>query len=499
MLNYHRTCCMTCHNTFVHASTFFLYSLFSFHLLKDRFVLSLLTTEQAMKERENVQTVYGAKQMEKKRKMVMKCIAEWFNEAGIPSNTVCLESFDSMLEAIGQFGPGLRAPSPDELDGPLLQKQVSAINDSIEVVKKSSALEGCSLLVNIAFGDNGSTVLNLAVHCSQGVSFLHSIRLPLDRDYESYVFEQVDSCIQEIGENSVVQVITDINPEMKSAQMLTEKRPNIFWTHCAADSINSMLEDLGCTPLVWKTISKARLLTAFIYSRTHLLDMVRQFTGQWDLVHVGATDFITCFLNLKSLYDKRIELKALFISKDWEDSKWSNGAVGKKFYKLVVSNEFWHGVLYTINSFEPLVTVLRRMGGGVGLSMGYIYGEIANAKREIALRFEDKEEHYLPVWEEIDFRLNEALMTPLHLAGYYLNPFFYYQNKDDIKNTEIFRDAIVRCVHKMYQDQPTQQKIVHQLDLYSTASQSFGTADAISTQMTTDPGTFLLWRTQGIV
>lgn len=222
----------------------------------------------------------------------MECIATWFNEAGIPSNTVCLESFNLMLEAVGQFGPGLRGPSPSELDGSLLQRQVLDINNSIETLKQSWALEGCSVLVNRGHGDNESFTLNLAVHCSQGVSFLRSIRLPSDRDDESYVFELVDSCIEEIGENGVVQVITDINPKMKSARMLTEKRPNIFWTHCAADCIDSMLQDIGNIGLVRKTIAKARLLTAFIYGRTHLLDMTQQvhqpigFSSCWDyLLH----------------------------------------------------------------------------------------------------------------------------------------------------------------------------------------------------------------------
>ena len=170
-----------------------------------------------------------------------------------------------MLEAIGQFGPGLWGPSPSEFDGSLLQRQVLDINNSIETLKKSCALEGCSVLVNRGHGDNECFILNLAVHCSQGLSFLRSIRLPSDRDNESIVFELVDSCIEEIGENSVVQVITEINPTMKSAKMLTKKRPNIFWTHCAADCIDSMFEDIGNIPLVRKTIAKARLLTAFIY------------------------------------------------------------------------------------------------------------------------------------------------------------------------------------------------------------------------------------------
>ncbi|XP_066343087.1 uncharacterized protein [Miscanthus floridulus] len=49
------------------------------------------------------------------------------------------------------------------------------------------------------------------------------------------------------------------------------------------------------------------------------------------------------------------------------------------------------------------------------------------------------------------------------------------------------RDAIVECTRKMYQDESTQEKIVHQLKLYSTASESFGTVHAISTRMNVDP------------
>jgi len=180
----------------------------------------------------------------------------------------------------------------------------------------------------------------------------------------------------------------------------------------------------------------------------------------------------------------------MFISKEWEDSKWSKEAVGKKFYNLVVSNEFWHNVLYAINSFEPLVEVLRRMGSGRP-SMGYIYGELLNAKKEIAFRFENKEEHYLPVWHHIDFRINLYMMKPLHLAAYYLNPSFYYQNRHEIENTEIFRDALFECACKMYQDEYTQEKIVHQLKLYNTDSESFGMVHAFSTRMDVDPGNFL--------
>jgi hypothetical protein len=236
-----------------------------------------------------------------------------------------------MFDAIAQFGPGLRGPSLDELDGPLFRRQVLAVNDSIEELKESWASEGCSILVHREFDASGRPMLNLAVHCSQGVSFLRSILLPSDGKSEAYVFKLVDSCIEEVGEKNVVHVVTNINSQQREAKMLTAKRPNIFWTNCAASCVDLILEDIGQIPLIKNTIMKAKSLTAFIYGQTRLLDMTRRYTSQQDLVHVGITYYTTCCLNLRSLYDKRIELKTMFVSKEWEDSKLSKGAVGKKF------------------------------------------------------------------------------------------------------------------------------------------------------------------------
>ncbi|CAL4932689.1 unnamed protein product [Urochloa decumbens] len=437
-----------------------------------------------MKKGQDAQRTHVTKSMRKKRKRVIERIAAWFSEAGIPFNTVCLESFDLMLDAIAKFGPGLRGPSLDELGGPLLHRQVLAINDSIESLKESWVSAGCSILVHRECDANGTPMLNLAVHCSQGVSFLRSILLPSDSKSDAYVFQLVDSCVEEVGEKNVVQVVTNINSQLKEAKMFTAKRPNMFWTKCAASCVDLILEDIGHIPLIKKTITKARSLTAFIYGQTHLLDMARQYTDQQDLVHVGITYYTTCCLNLRSLYDKRVELMNMFVSKEWEDSKLSKGAVGKKFYNLVVSNEFWDGVLYVINCFEPLVDVLRRMGSGIA-SMACIYGDLKNAKKEIALRCENKEEHYLPVWEYIDFRSDLDLKTPLHLAGY---PFFYYPNKDETDKSAIFRDALDECMCNMYQDPATRVKIVHQLKLYMAASQDFLSVHAMNNhQINIDP------------
>ena len=48
------------------------------------------------------------------------------------------------------------------------------------------------------------------------------------------------------------------------------------------------------------------------------------------------------------------------------------------------------------------------------------------------------------------------MKTPLHRAGYYLNPFYYYQNKLAIEENETFRDCVITCITKLVPNEDTQ-------------------------------------------
>ena len=54
----------------------------------------------------------------------------------------------------------------------------------------------------------------------------------------------MDKVVDEIGEENIVQVVTDNEPSFKAAgHMLMEKRKRLFWSPCAVHYINLMLED----------------------------------------------------------------------------------------------------------------------------------------------------------------------------------------------------------------------------------------------------------------
>ncbi|KAJ1274052.1 hypothetical protein BS78_05G033600 [Paspalum vaginatum] len=393
--------------------------------------------------------------------------------SGIAHNTITLPSFAHMIEAIGAFGRGLRPPTGYEMSGPFLKKARQKVCDKFKNHQESWQLTGCSVMTDAWTDRKGRGVMNLVMHSAHGVCFLDSVDCSAVKKNGKYVFDLVDRCIQDIGEENVVQVVTDnASVNTAAANLLAAKRPSIFWNGCAAHCLDLMLEDLGKLRPIEETITSAKLVTTFLYAHTRVLDLMRKYLGR-DLVRSGVTRFATAYLNLKSLQDNKKEITRLFRSDELNDLGYFKKAKGKKANKVVRSEGFWKNVDMAVNFFEPLANVLRRMDSDVP-AMGFFHGSMLEAKKEIAARFDNNESRFKVAWDIIDKRWDNKLKTPLHLAGYYLNPYFYYPNKSDIELDGSFRAAVIACITKMVDDEDTQDKIIDELNIYQEQKGTFG-------------------------
>jgi len=249
-------------------------------------------------------------------------------------------------------------------------------------------------------------------------------------------------------------------------------RKKVFWNGCAAHCLDLMLEDIGKLEQVDKTIADARLVTSFLYAHTRVLDLMREILGR-DLVRSGITRFATAYLNLKSLQDNKKELARLFRTDELNDCGYLKKEKGKKAIKVVRSETFWKTIDNAIKFFEPLANVLRRMDSDVP-SMGFFHGSMLEAKKEISVRFDNDESKFKVVWDIIDKRWNNKLKTPLHLAGYYLNPYYYYPRKAEIEKDGSFRAAVIECTTRLFDDEQIQDSITEELNMYQAQQQSFG-------------------------
>ena len=167
------------------------------------------------------------------------------------------------------------------------------------------------------------SIMNLCVNSRGGTCFLSSKDTSKDSHTGEFIFNYIDQCIEDIGADNIVQVVTDnATNNVAAAKMLKQKRPRIFWTGCAAHTVDLMLEGISKLSGFARIIDQAKAVTIFIYAHHKTLSMMRAYAKR-DIVRPGATRFATCFLTLHSLYEKKTQLKNMFGSDEWHDCKHS--------------------------------------------------------------------------------------------------------------------------------------------------------------------------------
>ncbi|XP_042007493.1 uncharacterized protein LOC121756101 [Salvia splendens] len=180
------------------------------------------------------------------RELVCSNWAKWFYDAGIPFNAAQYDSFKIAIESTGQFGPGMKPPSYHELRVPLLNKEVNAAKDILKDHREEWAISGCSIISD-GWRDSVSQrdIINFLVNSPKGSVFIKSVdvsNIVKDANALLPMFEEI---VDYVGEQNVIQIVTDNASNYKKAGlMLQVKKPNLFWTPCAAHCIDLMLEDV---------------------------------------------------------------------------------------------------------------------------------------------------------------------------------------------------------------------------------------------------------------
>ncbi|KAM0906231.1 hypothetical protein ACQ4PT_016912 [Festuca glaucescens] len=271
-------------------------------------------------------------------------------------------------------------PTAYEMGGPFLQKRKRKLMESFKNHHDAWSSTGCTVMTDAWTDKRSRGVMNLVVHSATRALFLDSVDCSSIKKDGKYIFELVDKCIDDIGADKVVQVVTDnASVNVAAASLMKAKRPSIFWNGCAAHCIDLMLEDIGKLKPVDKTIAQARQVTVFLYAHTRVLALMRDVLGN-DLVRSGMTRFSTAYLNLKSLQDNKKELQKLFRSEELDEMGYLKKAKGKKAMKTVQSDPFWKRVDTAVNFFEPMANLLRRMDSDVP-AMGFFHGCMLDAKK----------------------------------------------------------------------------------------------------------------------
>ncbi|KAF7824624.1 zf-BED domain-containing protein/DUF659 domain-containing protein/Dimer_Tnp_hAT domain-containing protein [Senna tora] len=422
------------------------------------------------------------------REEASRQIARFFYTSFIPFNCVKNPEFEKMCQLIAEHGPGFEPPTVHDVREKFLEEEVEETKSLIEEHKLEWKKRGCSIMFDGWTNEKGRFIVNFLVNSFKGTVFLSSKDISDISENDKKVFEMLDGIVQQVDEENVVQVITNNASYFKAAgQMLMEKRKRILWTPCVAQCIDLMLEDFEKKISLHKsTIEKGRKITTFIYSRTPLISMLKNFTNGEDLIRPGVTRFATTYLTLGCLFDNRTTLKTMFSSTQWKSNQFASTEDGKKVEQVVLDSRFWKNVLVCLKAAGPLIKVLRLVGdeNDDKRAVGFIYEEMNKAKEKIQANFKNVKRSYEPIWKIIDERWEAQLLKSLHAAAYYLNPQFHY--KSNFKANFDVKYGLYKCMGLMLA--PEDRNKVHlQLEMFKEAKGLFGIELAKSTRSEMDP------------
>ncbi|PSS34880.1 RuvB-like [Actinidia chinensis var. chinensis] len=149
-----------------------------------------------------------------------------------------------MVKRIGDYGKGLVPPSYHEIRETFLKKEVRETLNLLEKFKKQWKKTKCTIMSDGWSDKKRRSICNFLVNSPMGTIFLSSIDTSDIFKTGQKVFEMLDEVMEKVGEENIVQVVTDNASNYKLArEMLMEKRKRLFWTPCASHCIDLMLED----------------------------------------------------------------------------------------------------------------------------------------------------------------------------------------------------------------------------------------------------------------
>jgi hypothetical protein len=190
----------------------------------------------------SIRSMVKIKEKQEADKLVGRC----FLWSDIPFNIAKNNPFyQSMFDVVAIVGLGYKAPTYDELRGPILQNEKVDCTSRLEELKASWEITGCTVMSDGWTDQKGRTLLNFLVNCPRGTMFIKSVDASAHVKDATLLCELLDGFIQEVGPQNVVQVIMNNAANyVVVGRLLMLRYPTLFWTPCAAHCIDLILEDM---------------------------------------------------------------------------------------------------------------------------------------------------------------------------------------------------------------------------------------------------------------
>ena len=204
-----------------------------------------------------------------------------------------------MIDTIAEASPGIKGLTGYQIGNAHLEEEVQKLKVYMNTLKAKWPIYGCTIMCDGWSSRTRKPIINFMVYYDRSMIYLSSVDTTNIPKKADYIFSLMNKIIEKVGDENVIQVVTNNETSFKAdGMLLMEKRKHLFLSPCAAHCIDLMLEDIGNMKHIKETLDQAKMITSFIYNSSKVVNLMKVFTKDRDLLCLGITRFATEFISL---------------------------------------------------------------------------------------------------------------------------------------------------------------------------------------------------------
>ena len=413
---------------------------------------------------------------------VDELLARFFFAHGLDANIINSPYFHEMIKAVAAFGPGYEPLSIHELSGSFLSKEKERIEKYVALVRESWPHTGCTLLcVGRLHGMSGSFQVNIFVSSPRGLSFLKAVGVDNIDGAGNSAVSILRNMVMEVGPSNVIQIISHLGHATTYPESYTlSEFPHIFWSPCSSHSIHILLEDIAELDWLRPVVLCAKEIEKCIISFQNFSPCVftQNLKGSSDSLFARIAP--SCYIVQKILELKQ-EFQEVVVREEWKQWKLSIPQDVGSIEPAILGEDFWSRAHMLLQICEPFIRLFAALNIDRCV-MGDIHEWRVQAIE--AVKSTGIDASALNQLEGLIDNKWDMLFSPLHSAGYILNPKYF--GRGQTKDKTIMRGW--KTTLERYECESANRRVLReQLSSYWRLEGSLGEEDAVDCRDKMDP------------
>jgi len=411
-------------------------------------------------------------------------LARFFFADGLHANTINSPYFQEMIKVVAAFGPGYEPFSMHDLCGSFLNKEKERIDKYMTLVKESWPHTGCTLLcIGRLQGMLGTFQVNIFVSSPRGLSFLKAVIVDNIDGASNSVLSILGNTVMEVGPTNVVQIISHLGHASAYSESCTlPEFPHIFWSPCSSHSVHILMEDIAKLDWIRPVVLCAKEIEKCITAFQNLFPRVftQNVKGTSDSLFARIAP--SCYI-VQKIHELKQAFQEVVVKEEWKRWKLSIAQDIGSVEAAILGEDFWSRALVLLQIYEPFINLLAALNIDTDRCvMGDVHDWRVQAIDEVKSTGIDAS--VLNQLERLIENRWDELFSPLHSAGYILNPKYF--GKGQSKDKTIMKGW--KTTLERYECESAVRRVLReQLSSYWRLEGSLGEEDAVDCRDKMDP------------